>query len=444
MQHSQSAHKNCSSRVLPDTSSDTEQHYTVAMRQVCGGTAHQLLRKTVTAELRRLHHEGVIAQSGEEYGHCVSAPQSASQDYLHFITDSPGNDEYSSSDRDSLMALVLFVVFLARLMTSASIPPSFTTTPPPLAKPSADLLALSKDYWNWKTQEFPQFSTQLGINDDTAARLDSYDKQRLQKRKAGDSYWSSHSQSRQPLQHAPLATLNHAKCEEFLQRANKIDTTSLSTEDLITLKVFKEEMNTYVQNFPYKKYYAPVTFMSGPQESLRYMVEKEVVLDSYNDYEKLLSRYSDFPRQAQEILTLLRENIKDNIMPSNWSMVGVMDRFDSLIGPVEDSLFYKPFVNMSDTITAEQRTTLRQQAQERIKQDLIPSFKEIRNFIENQYLPATRTEVGASSLPGGEAYYQACLKFHTTTDLTPQQIHDLGQKEVARIEAEVQKVNIKL
>ncbi|XP_063875993.1 uncharacterized protein LOC135108992 [Scylla paramamosain] len=311
------------------------------------------------------------------------------------------------------MALVVFVVFLARLMTSASTPVSFTTTPPPLATPSADLLALSKDYWNWKTQEFPQFSTQLGINDDTAARLDSYDKQRLQKRKA--------------------------KCEEFLQRANKIDTTSLSTEDLITLKVFKEEMNTYVQNFPYKKYYAPVTFMSGPQESLRYMVEKEVVLDSYNDYEKLLSRYSDFPRQAQEILTLLRENIKDNIMPSNWSMVGVMDRFDSLIGPVEDSLFYKPFVNMSDTITAEQRTTLRQQAQERIKQDLIPSFKEIRNFIENQYLPATRTEVGASSLPGGEAYYQACLKFHTTTDLTPQQIHDLGQKEVARIQAEVQK-----
>ncbi|KAK8374206.1 hypothetical protein O3P69_019974, partial [Scylla paramamosain] len=47
----------------------------VAMRQVCGGAAHQLLRKTVTAELRRLHHEGVIAQSGEEYGHCVSAPQ---------------------------------------------------------------------------------------------------------------------------------------------------------------------------------------------------------------------------------------------------------------------------------------------------------------------------------------------------------------------------------
>ncbi|XP_045130033.1 uncharacterized protein LOC123515490 isoform X2 [Portunus trituberculatus] len=308
---------------------------------------------------------------------------------------------------------VVLVVLVARAMTCASTPPSLTTTSIPLSTPSADLLALCQDYWQWKTQEFPQFSTQLGLNDDTAARLDSYDKQRLEQRKV--------------------------KCEKFLQRANQIEAASLSPEDLITLKVFKEEINTYVQNFPYKKYYAPVTFMSGPQESLRYLVEKEVVLDSYNDYQKLLSRYADFPRQAKEVLTLLRENIKDNIMPSNWSMVGVVDRFDSLTGPVEDSVFYKPFVNMSDTITSEQRTTLRQQAQERIKQDLIPSFKEIRNFIVDQYLLATRTEVGVSSLPGGKPYYQACLKFHTTTDLTPQEIHDMGQKEVARIEKEVHK-----
>ena len=59
---------------------------------------------------------------------------------------------------------------------------------------------------------------------------------------------------------------------------------------------------------------------------------------------------------------------------------------------------------------------------------------------QNQYLPATRAEVGASSLPGGKDYYQACLKFHTSTNLTPQEVHNLGLKEVARVEEEVQKV----
>ncbi|XP_045130031.1 uncharacterized protein LOC123515489 [Portunus trituberculatus] len=304
------------------------------------------------------------------------------------------------------MVVAVLVVSLAGLMTSAL--PSV-----PIGSARAELLTLSQDYWDWKTQEFPYFSTMLGLNDDTAARLDSYDKQRLQQRKV--------------------------KCEKFLQQANQIDAASLPPEDLITLKVFKEEINTYVQNFPHKKYFAPVTSLSGPQNSLTYLVEKLVVLDSYNDYQKLLSRYADFPRQAQEILTLLKENIKDNIMPSSWSMVGVVDHFDKLLVPVNETVFYEPFINMSDTVTTEQRITLKQQAQHRIKKDLLPSLKEIRDFIADQYLPATRTEVGVSSLPGGKAYYQACLKFHTTTDLTPQEIHDLGQKEVARIEAEVHK-----
>lgn len=59
---------------------------------------------------------------------------------------------------------------------------------------------------------------------------------------------------------------------------------------------------------------------------------------------------------------------------------------------------------------------------------------------QNQYLPATRPEVGVSSLPGGKDYYQACLKFFTNTNLSPQEVHSLGLKEVARVEKEVQKV----
>lgn len=59
---------------------------------------------------------------------------------------------------------------------------------------------------------------------------------------------------------------------------------------------------------------------------------------------------------------------------------------------------------------------------------------------QSEYLPATRSEEAVTSLPGGEEYYRACLKFHTSTNLTPQEIHTLGMTEVARIEEEVQKV----
>ncbi|KAG0711015.1 hypothetical protein GWK47_021585 [Chionoecetes opilio] len=284
---------------------------------------------------------------------------------------------------------------------------------PPVATPRPDLLALTQDYWHWKTQDYPQFATQVGINDNTAGRLDSYALTHFQRRKA--------------------------KCEEFLQRAYDVDAALLSPEDLIDLKVLKEEMITYIDNFPYKKYFAPVTFMAGPQNDFKRMVQKQMVLVSYNDYQKLLSRYGEFPRQAQEILVLMKTNIENDLMPSNWSMVGVVEQLDNVGGRVEDSVFYKPFIHMPSTITAEQRFTLRQQAQERIKQDLLPSFKKIRDFLVTQYLPATRSEVGVSSLPGGEDYYRACLKFHTSTNLTPQEIHSLGLTEVARVEAAVQK-----
>ncbi|XP_050716604.1 uncharacterized protein LOC126998670 isoform X2 [Eriocheir sinensis] len=304
--------------------------------------------------------------------------------------------------------LTLVLIGAAGLVLAVPSPP-----PPPLATPRPELLALFQDYWHWKTQDYPQFATQVGINDNTAGRLDSLSMKHFESRKA--------------------------KCEEFLQRAYEIDTSLLSPDDLVNLKVFKDEMITFIDNFPYMKYYAPVNLMDGPQINFRNMVQKQMVLQEYNDYQKLLSRYGEFPRQAQEILALLKGNIESGLMPSNWSLVGVVDQLDSFSGAVEDSVFYKPFIHMPHTITTEQRTTLRQQAQERIKQDLMPSFKKIRDFIVSEYLPATRSEEAVTSLPGGEDYYRACLKFHTSTNLTPQEIHTLGMTEVARVEEEAQK-----
>ncbi|XP_045618072.1 uncharacterized protein [Procambarus clarkii] len=312
------------------------------------------------------------------------------------------------------------VVMVVMVMVMVVMGPVGVVAPVPLPHPTPrpDLLALTQDYWHWKTQDFPQFATTVGINDNTAGRLDSYSLDHFQHRKS--------------------------KCEEFLRRAEEIDVASLSEDDLVNLKIFKQEMIVFLENAPFIKYFTPVTFMGGPQRDFKLMVEKKMVLNSYNDYQKLLSRYGEFPRQAQEIIELMKGNIEDGLMPSNWSLVGVVDQLDKLGGPVEDSVFYKPFLHTPSTVTPEQRTTLRHQAQERIKQDLLPAFKRIRDFIETDYLPATRPEIAVSSLEGGQEFYQACLKFHTSTNLTPQEIHNLGVTEVARIEEEVLKTAVEI
>lgn len=308
--------------------------------------------------------------------------------------------------------VVLSSVGLREATPARSLPPLPHSAPPP------DLLALTQDFWHWKTQDYPQFATQVGINDNTAGRLDSLNPEHFEQRKS--------------------------KSEEFLERAERINSTSLSEDDLLNLKIFKEELTTYINNYKYLRYFTPITFLGGPQLRFKQMVEKQMVLKSYNDYQKLLSRYGEFPRQAQEIVELMKGNLASGLMPSNWSMGGVIQQLDDLGGPVEDSVFYKPFVHTPSTITREQRTTLREQAQKRIQQDLFPSFKKIRDFIQDEYLASTRPEVGVSSLEGGDDFYHACLRFHTTTQLTPQEIHNLGLSEVSRIKKEVSKTAIDL
>lgn len=307
----------------------------------------------------------------------------------------------------SLVVMVTVTLMVSNTGTMAHIPLSQPTPN------TTDLQNLMQDYWHWKTQNFPQFTSEVGINDDTAGHLDSYSLAHFEQSKV--------------------------KCEQLLSRAEKIDTTSLSPDDLVNLNIFKYDMTTFLENSKYIKYFAPVTYTTGPQKDLKNLAEIYMTLNDYHDYQKLLSRYGEFPRQAEEILELLNGNMKNGLMPSNWSMVGVLEKFDSLGGPDEDSVFYKPFIHLPQNISAEDQVTLREQAREKIKKDLFPFLKKLRDFIERDYMPATRPEIGVSSLEGGHDYYQACLRFHTSTNLTPQEVHNLGLAEVDRIEKLVQK-----
>ncbi|XP_076055407.1 uncharacterized protein LOC143033796 isoform X2 [Oratosquilla oratoria] len=298
-------------------------------------------------------------------------------------------------------------LFLLLWGLAGALPPSAPPPTPP------DLLTLFQDFWHWKTQDYPQFATSLGINDNTAGRLDSFTFAHFEQRKE--------------------------KCEEFLARAESLEMKNLSPEDDLNLKLFKDNLNTFIDNFKYIQYFVPVTWLDGPQHSIRVLVTNQMSLRSYNDYQKLLSRYGEFPRQATEVVELMRNNIVNNLTLSSWSLTGVLDQFDHLLVPVDESLFYRPFLGMPLSITKDQKQTLREQARERIENDLLPAFGRIRTFIQDEYLPACRPQVGVSSLLEGESYYSALLRFHTSTLLSPLEIHNIGLTEIKRIGTEVQK-----
>ena len=121
---------------------------------------------------------------------------------------------------------------------------------------------------------------------------------------------------------------------------------------------------------------------------------------------------------------------------------GVLDTFDKHINakPTE-TVFYKSFNDISgDKISKAEKEKLCNQAEEAIAKSVQPGMKRLREYIANDYLKNTRPNIGASSLPDGENFYKECIQFHTSTNLTAKEIHEIGLGEVARIENEMKEV----
>jgi len=110
-----------------------------------------------------------------------------------------------------------------------------------------------------------------------------------------------------------------------------------------------------------------------------------------------------------------------------------------IVSDPTQSSFYKPFEKFPSNIPAAQQEQLRSEARAAIQQSVMPAYSKLLGFIRDEYIPHTRTTIAAHDLPDGDAFYRAQIREYTTTDMTAQQIHQIGLQEVARIDAEMQK-----
>ena len=110
----------------------------------------------------------------------------------------------------------------------------------------------------------------------------------------------------------------------------------------------------------------------------------------------------------------------------------------SVVDEARDSVFHAPFVELPAAIPAAERERLAAAGREAILGGVVAGYRELLRFMWEEYLPGARTTIAASELPDGRAYYEHLVRHFTTLDLTPQQVHERGLKEVARIRAEMQ------
>ena len=159
------------------------------------------------------------------------------------------------------------------------------------------------------------------------------------------------------------------------------------------------------------------------------------------DYDRFLGRMRDYIVWSDQAITNMRKGLAQNLTYPRVLMEKVLPQLQELIAAdPQASLFYTPLKNFPDAVAPADRTRLQAAYRDAITKEINPAYQRLHDFIRDEYLKGARTQVGWSSVPNGRAWYAYLARNSTTTDLTPDAIHELGLKEVARIRGEMEQV----
>ncbi|HEY2986533.1 MAG TPA: DUF885 domain-containing protein [Candidatus Binatia bacterium] len=235
----------------------------------------------------------------------------------------------------------------------------------------------------------------------------------------------------------------HEHSVEVLGKLTAFDRDALLPPDRLNYELFLKDYENGVEQHRYRWYLIPLHQRGGIQtadelaDSLRF--------ETVKDYEDWLARLRAFPVYMEQTIALMREGIKARMLLPKIVLQRVPAQIDhQILGDPKASGFYKPFTKFPAAISAAERERLGAAAGQAIAESVIPSFRRLKEFFRDDYLPASLEQVGIWQLPEGEAMYNFFAREHTTTRLTPAEIHKIGLGEVKRIRAEMQAIIDKL
>jgi len=225
--------------------------------------------------------------------------------------------------------------------------------------------------------------------------------------------------------------------KEILKALSAIDIEALPADERISYQLFKYERVTEAKRFETPDHLFPITSLFGYHTYFS-NAPYNMAFDTIEDYDRYLVSLASFPRYNDDFLTLLKEAASQGMTQHCVAIKGVAGTIDALIfdDPTKSDL-YAPFREFPNQIRQSQQRRIRKRGAKLIAEDVIPAYEKLKTVFTETYLPACRTDVGITSVEGGEAYYQYLLNYFTTTDMTPREIHDLGLREVTRIRAEM-------
>jgi len=224
-----------------------------------------------------------------------------------------------------------------------------------------------------------------------------------------------------------------------LKSLQAIDRQALSASDRVNYDVFEWQLQQRLAEQKFRPELIPLNQRGGIQTFDE--VLEVLPLKSTADYEAWLSRLEKFGTMIDQTIALMQQGIDAGIVPPRVVMQRVPAQIAAqVVDTPEESRFWRAFAQMPESVPAADRERLQQRGSEVIAKVVLPAYRRFQAFFNETYLPANRDSIAATSLPDGEAYYAQRAAFYTTTALTPDEIHQIGLREVARIRAEMEQV----
>ena len=241
------------------------------------------------------------------------------------------------------------------------------------------------------------------------------------------------------------------QCQQFNERAeNILEGYKTKGRTKFFLQVLKYETQTCVEGFHQEGYLlAPISFMNGVHISLtKFFKGNNMKLQSLQDYKNAVQRLRKIPKQVDEVLTLLKLGAESGKTYANESIFRTKEQFERLQVRPEASEFYEIFKHIRKNLPNIDKSyieSVQSDAKVVIRENVLPAFKKLQNFIHGTYAKSFRSKPGISSIPNGQGYYEACLRFYTTlSDISPEEIHNIGISEVESLRRKMNEVAVSL
>ena len=227
---------------------------------------------------------------------------------------------------------------------------------------------------------------------------------------------------------------------ELQETVKKIDRSKLSEDDQLNYDLYLQGIEKQIEGFQFLSYLIPIDQMGGIQIGFA-GISNYMPFNNVKDYENYLARMRAFPTKLDQTIDLMKRGVKEGWVPPKIILVSVPDQikaqFEKLI---EESPLFKPFKDFPESIPSEEQTRLIDEMLSVLTEYVYPAYETLYSYFIESYLPSCGESIACKDFPNGDVYYKYQIKSYTTTNLTAEEIHQIGLGEVDRIRAEMKKV----